>query len=360
MLYSTIYEKVMAGHAAIPYYLGKGKAFAPLRVQIEITGRCNLKCTFCYQGQAYKAAREELSLSEIKSIIDQIHPFSLLTFSGGEPLLRSDAYEIIEYALAKGHFCNIITNGVFLTKDIAKLMVEKKLLMINLSIDGIGETHDAARGVKGTFEKVITNLCFLNNLKKINKRKFPLIDIKTVIMKENLHQLSDIYKLCKNHNVYSFTLSLMKNSNLQFNGSLLFKNVEDEVFYKNSFQAEPDFSLESLRKELSGLESIKEKVILRYYPRFNNHRNMMEYLDKNSRNIANYARPCLEPWSGFQINAFGNAYPCLSYSVGSVREKGLKEIWNSNKFIDFRNKLKRLKVFPACYGCCYLRSKEGV
>ena len=123
MLYSTIYEKVMAGHAAIPYYLGKGKAFAPLRVQIEITGRCNLKCTFCYQGQAYKAAREELSLSEIKSIIDQIHPFSLLTFSGGEPLLRSDAYEIIEYALAKGHFCNIITNGVFLTKDIAKLMV---------------------------------------------------------------------------------------------------------------------------------------------------------------------------------------------------------------------------------------------
>lgn len=358
MLYSTIYEKVITVHAAMPYCWGNGKAFAPLRVQIEITGRCNLKCVFCYQGQTYKTAREELSLLEIRNIINQIPSFSLLTFSGGEPLLRSDAYEIIEYALAKGHFCNIITNGVFLTKEIAKLMVENKFLMINLSIDGIGETHDALRGVEGTFEKVISNLCFLNNLKKKNKCKFPLIDVKTVITKENLHQLSDIYKLCENHNAYSFTLSLMKNSNLQFNGSLLLKNIEEKVFYKNSFQAKLDFDLEGLMKELRRLDSFKGKTILRHYPRFTNYRSMLSYLEKNSQNVMNYARPCLEPWSGFQINAFGEAYPCLSYSVGSMREKGLKDIWNSNRFIDFRSRLKRLKVFPACHGCCYIRFRK--
>lgn len=358
MDYSKIYERLLFTHSILPYYVGSGNALPPIRVQIELTGRCNLKCEFCYQGEDYKTSKGELSFDEITGIIDQVPRYSLLTFSGGEPLLRKDAFDIIDYAV-KRHFCNIITNGVFLTEPISRLMVDKKFFLINLSIDGIGDIHDELRGVKGTFERVKNNIDLLIDYKEKKNSKFPLIDIKTVLTKKNIQQIGEIYKFCEDKKVDFLTLSLIKNSNIQFNGTALYRSLNEDSFYKDYLQNENNYDISRIKKELKNLEKRDGRVKIRYYPRFNSLKEMDKYFNYKENRLTSYAEPCLEPWSGFQINAFGEVYPCLSYFVGNVRESKLMDIWNSNQYVEFRKRLKKLKLFPACSGCCYLKIRSN-
>ncbi|MDD5108759.1 MAG: radical SAM protein [Candidatus Omnitrophica bacterium] len=351
---SAIYENILNCHGLLAYLYGNGMAFAPLRIQLEVTGMCNLRCEFCCQDQDYKCGKEELTLSEIKSVIDQVPRFTLLTFSGGEPLLRKDIKEIISYALERKHFCNISTNGVLLNNEIIELLVRKGFLAISVSLDGMGEIHDKLRGVPQTFSKVKNNLIALSRSKKEQKKKFPLLDIKTIITDKNIDELVKLYSFCESISADFFTLSLLKINQAQFNPSSLKDNIEDEFFYRRGSRVNLETS--RLISALEQLEKLKGKTKIRLYPRFRSLKELQNFLaGKCGSQVSTSA--CLEPWSSFQINAFGRAYPCLSYKVGNVKEQTLKEIWGSERFVSFRRRLKKIKLFPSCDGCCYLKMR---
>jgi MoaA/NifB/PqqE/SkfB family radical SAM enzyme len=349
---STIYESILNCHGLLAYLYGNGLAFTPLRVQLEVTGTCNLKCEFCCQDEGYKYGKEELNLSEIKSVIDQIPRFTLLTFSGGEPLLRKDIKEIISYALEKKHFCNISTNGVLLDSEIIKLLMQKGFLAISVSLDGMGQIHDKLRGVPQTFEKVKSNLIAFASIKKERKNKFPLLDIKTIITDKNIDELVKLYSFCESIGAEFFTLSLLKTNQAQFNPSSLKDDIEDESFYRRGSRR----NLESARliSALERLEKLRGKTKIRFYPRLRSLKELRSFLAGKAGSQVS-ASACLEPWSSFQINASGQAYPCLSYKVGNIKEQTLKEIWGSPRFVSFRRRLKKIKLFPSCDGCCYLK-----
>lgn len=352
---SSIYDSIMSLHAKLPYAYGGGHAFRPLRVQLELTGACNLKCDFCFQGDDYKYGRDEMDFRKIAAIIDQIPRFTLLTFSGGEPLLRKDIRAIIDYALDKKHYCNMSTNGVLLKKDIVETMVGKGFLVVSVSLDGIGKVHDDLRGVPGTFEKVRDNLTRLTEHKRKEKKRLPLLDIKTVITNKNIDNLVELYRFCEEVGADFFTLSLLKRNQVQFNPSPLKDDIEDACFYQKgtSYPLEND----KLLIELERLEGVGGKTKLRFYPRFGSIGEFKNFLKKGGNESAHERRPCMEPWSSFQINASGRAYPCLSYCVGNIKEQTVKEMWGSERFLSFRRRLKEMKLFPACDGCCYLKIK---
>ncbi|PIQ91059.1 MAG: hypothetical protein COV71_01260 [Candidatus Omnitrophica bacterium CG11_big_fil_rev_8_21_14_0_20_41_12] len=351
---SSIYESILNYHGLLAYLYGNGLAFTPLRVQLEVTGTCNLKCEFCCQDQEYKQGKEELSLAEIKSVIDQIPRFTLLTFSGGEPLLRKDIKEIINYALEKKHFCNISTNGVLLNNEIIELLVKKGFLAISVSLDGMVEIHDKLRGVPQTFERVKNNLITLSAIKKEQKKKFPLLDVKTVMTDKNIEELVKLYSFCETMGADFFTLSLLKTNQAQFNPSSLKDNIEDESFYRRGSSG--NLETGKLISALERLEKLRGKTKIRFYPRFRSLKELRSFLATRVDSQM-CASACFEPWSSFQINAYGQAYPCLSYKVGNIKEYTLKEIWGSESFISFRRRLKKNKLFPSCDGCCYLKMR---
>ena len=354
--YSRLYDTVQEIYALSSVCFGRGKSLLPLRYTLELTYRCNLSCSYCYVGKIKNFP--ELSTEEWFKIIDQIPPLRLITLVGGETLIRKDFKPILDRCLAKGKV-NIVTNATLFDDELIKTFVEKKLLLLNVSIDGIGEKHDLARGKQGAFDKVTTNLDKLNKA-KVNK-KYPLLDIKTVILENNLDDLVEIYKLADYYKADFFTPSFLKESDLQQNSVL--REEFGEEFYKAEYPVHPYFDMEHFEEVYAQIQDLakKSKTKIRFYPKFTPDNELKSiknfYSTALTLPIQEVYQPCHYPWANVLITPDGNIYPCLSYKIGNVKDISIKDIWNNEKFRNFRKQLDKNKVFNACQACCQLRVK---
>src|SRR5690554_6588258 len=136
---------------------------APIEVLIELTWRCNLKCMHCMMNASYDESLEtqpgELSLSELKDLVDQWSDMGVvhLDLSGGEPLLRTDIYELVAYANTKNLKSCLLSNGTLITDESAKKLKDADIYKVELNLDGPNAAvYDAFRGVKGAFDKTIS------------------------------------------------------------------------------------------------------------------------------------------------------------------------------------------------------------
>ena len=128
-----------------------GRALLPLRYFFELTHLCNLNCPYCYVGENRK--KEELTTDEWLSVINQIPFYSFITLVGGEPLIRKDFCEILEYASKKVlRKVNVVTNGVLIDEKIISSFIKSKMLLLSVSLDGWNENHDKNRNKIGIFK----------------------------------------------------------------------------------------------------------------------------------------------------------------------------------------------------------------
>lgn len=146
---------------------------------LNITSRCNLACKFCFGPELVAepfgvrglrklklAATNELSTQQVKNKIFRLKKsgVKILIFSGGEPLLRQDIFELIDYAKKLGFFTVLHTNGILFSKKIWSKL-KSNLDQINFPLEGYNsETNDALRG-KGHFKKVMSALNLLKDSK---------------------------------------------------------------------------------------------------------------------------------------------------------------------------------------------------
>lgn len=131
----------------------------PVRTSLLVTKHCNLNCFYCYAKDVLNSKNIfEPSIKNLKSIIDQIYAAGCrwINILGGEPLLRDDIEEFIDYAYRKGIFMEITTNGFFVKKRIKALKMVDHLC---ISLDGDKESNDKSRG-EGSFEKIVESIEF--------------------------------------------------------------------------------------------------------------------------------------------------------------------------------------------------------
>ncbi|MHC4404402.1 MAG: radical SAM protein [Planctomycetota bacterium] len=140
-------NKLKIGLSVLRYQL-TGKR-TPIAIAWLITGRCNLNCRYCY----WKRVREtkELDTAAVKDMIDQMRRAGvrLISFTGGEPLVRKDMGEIIRHVKSHGLVCKMNTNGMFLE---SRLDDVRPLDLLQISVDGPPDLQDRLRG-EGTSEK---------------------------------------------------------------------------------------------------------------------------------------------------------------------------------------------------------------
>ena len=129
--------------------------------QWDINNECNLNCKHCRVSE--KNDHEKLSLKEAKDLLAECwyNGITMLNLSGGEPFLRNDIFEILDYA-QKFEDIVITTNGTLLDEEKSKRLVTYKNIKLSISLDGLEETHDKFRRKKGAFKKVIDTLPLLN------------------------------------------------------------------------------------------------------------------------------------------------------------------------------------------------------
>ncbi|MDD6289430.1 MAG: radical SAM protein, partial [Eggerthellales bacterium] len=124
------------------------------------TNRCNLKCAHCYQD-ASECQSNELTTDEAKAMIEQIARagFRVMIFSGGEPLLRDDIFQLVAHAASCGLRPVFGTNGTLITPQVAKKLKDAGAAAMGISIDSLDpEKHDRFRGVEGAHAQTLAGI----------------------------------------------------------------------------------------------------------------------------------------------------------------------------------------------------------
>ncbi len=160
----------------------------------EVTKGCNLRCIHCRATATELSSPTDLPTHAALGIIDQIAGAAnpILVLSGGEPLYRSDIFQLARYAADKGLRVALATNGTLVTKDVARMIVDAGVRRVSISLDGADAvTHDAFRGIPGAFDAAVHGL---RNLKSLGMS----VQINMTIARHNAHQLPDVLQLARN------------------------------------------------------------------------------------------------------------------------------------------------------------------
>ena len=214
--YSKIFDMARDFYADLSYCSSSGKAIIPLRYFFELTYRCNLACPYCYVGD--ERNKPELSHKDWLNVIDQIPFYSFVTLVGGEPLIRKDFVDIL-YAVSKKTLgkLNVVTNGILINDEIIDAFIKSGMMLLSVSLDGYGKNHDINRAKDGIWDKIISNLENLQARKKALHKTKPMVDIKTIVLENNLDDLPKLYRLCDEMGFDFLSVAFFRNNNLKQN-----------------------------------------------------------------------------------------------------------------------------------------------
>lgn len=169
------------------------KTEKPRLIFWEVTKGCNLRCIHCRATATELSSPNDLPTKMALDIIDQIAAEAnpILVLSGGEPLYRSDIFQLARHATEKGLRVALATNGTLVTKDVARQIADAGVKRVSISLDGAdAATHDTFRGIPGAFEAALYGF---RNLKEIGVS----VQINTTVARHNAHQLPQILELAK-------------------------------------------------------------------------------------------------------------------------------------------------------------------
>jgi len=160
-----------------------------VNVTWEITLRCNLKCAHCL-SDAGDAAPNELSTLQCQRLIDQLTAIRVfqVNIGGGEPFIRKDFLDLLEYAHENGLVTCVSTNGMRIDDGLAQRLSRFRMLYLQVSLDGAtADVNDPIRG-EGTYDRIMEAVACLA------RHKVPF-SINTVLTRTNYPQLDDLRKL---------------------------------------------------------------------------------------------------------------------------------------------------------------------
>lgn len=194
------------GHAAGGAAAGCAPTSSRMRKPIvvwNITRTCNLRCIHCYSDSTAAHFEGELTQDQCKSVIDDLAEYgaNALLLSGGEPLVHSNFFDILERATAKGLKVTISTNGTRITPEIARRFKELNVAYVGISLDGIGEIHDRFRGKVGAFDRAVNGFRYCNEAGQKTGLRLTLTKHNAECIEEILDFIDreDIQRVCFYH-----------------------------------------------------------------------------------------------------------------------------------------------------------------
>ena len=312
----------------------------------ESTKRCNLNCIHCRSKNGSNT--DEIDTKKAFNLMDKVGRFSKPVFviSGGEPLLRKDIFELLEYGTKLGFKMAIATNGSLLDDSISLKLKSSGLKVASLSLDGsVSEVHDNFRRQPGSFDSVIKAATIFK------KHNIPFL-INSSFTKRNQSDIENTYKLAKKLGCvawYIFIVVPVGNA-----GEIL-----DDLISKEDYEniLKWHFNMEISEKDIK----VRPICAPSYYRVF--HQNSKKIGTNISRRNLSFSpggsKGCVAAQYIAYIDHLGNVYPCSYFpaSAGNIFESEFETIWNSKIFGDIRNfsnykgNCQRCEYLTVCGGC---------
>lgn len=341
-----------------------GRALAPYALSFWVTRRCNLNCDMCWvqhsrdvEGEAYVRAESELTLDELKAVVDDVARWRpRVGVTGGEPFLRRDAVDFVRHVKGRGLRCGVNTNGTFLTRD-AGALVEAGLDSVMVSVDGPPEVHDRQRGAPGSFVRAKEGIDALLAARASRGAGAPYVKITCTITDDNVSSLATLPALFLDLPLDEFTfqhLWFTDAATADAQRALFNELFGQDTTYLQGFVSRrfPPVNVAVLRKQVAAVNRKSWPFAVNFYPDLNG-RDLNLFYD-NPRHA--FRRKCFSRWLRADILPDGTVTPCLGLEVGNVRETPFTEIWNGPAYRAFRREVARRGVFPGCSRCCGLFS----
>ena len=295
----------------------------PLDLLVEPTSLCSARCTLCpTPSEKLVRSMKFLPMNKYKEIIDQTKSCvrSVTFFVAGEPFVNENLCKMISYATRNGLHTFVSTNGTILNRQNIGALFETNLDKLFVCLDGARkESHEIYKN-GSNFELICTNIRTLTSEKRERNKIFPYIFIQTLITRYNEDELDDIVKLAKKLGVdgVSFkTFSIEKGYD---------KNLAKEFIPK--------------KRRLSRYEIVNRTI----------------KMQKERYSECKYERTAL-------ILCDGRLAMCVydyngKYDIGNAFFQDIIKLWNSEKYENFRKRMKR-KEFEMCKKMCGDRCKKS-
>ena len=337
---------------------GTGRADRlPMGAVYEATMRCNLTCEFCYVGDLLNIEgewREELPLDALSRAFPEGNLQVNLT--GGEIFMRKDILDVLDVFREKGYVCGYLTtNGTIISDEradaLAELARQGFLTHVSVSIDGPGELHDKARGVKGTFQRTSEGL---RRLQAAAKRKgAPLrVSINTTVAEQSLDTLEQMVDVAEELGVDAIGLNhLMYATAAERDETLRMIGETDPKIISTYITEDPGVDPTRVREKVQRLQQAcaRKGVLFDYRPKVH-----PPLIDPYYTPGTPLAGRCLYPFMHARVSFSGKVFFCpfIRVEVGDLTTQTLGEVWNGSKYVELRKKLLDEELFPVCRRCC--------
>ncbi|MFW5775622.1 MAG: radical SAM protein [Chitinivibrionales bacterium] len=304
------------------------------------TRRCNLKCRHCYSDSQNCDYADEMSTSEAQTFIDSLADFGapVLLFSGGEPLIRKDLFELVAHARQRGLRAVISTNGTLITPGIASQLRSAGLSYVGVSIDGLARNHDRFRGVDGAFDRAIEGIraCIETGVK---------VGLRFTVTRDNVADVPGIFQLlereripriCFYHLVYTGRAAQMREHDLSHQQTrdlleLIIDNTAD--LHRRGYKAE----VLTVDNHADGVY-LYLRMMRERSPRA---QDVLTLLRMNGGNSSGVGIGCVS-WDGTVYpDQFWRHYP-----LGNVRQRPFGDIWTDQRDdlqVGLRERSRRLQ-----------------
>lgn len=308
---------------------------------LHITNECNLKCQHCYASSGTKLSNE-LSYREILSIVDELEKlsFNYITISGGEPFMRSDIFDIIQYITSKNIHVMITSNGTLLNDENLKRCKELNIDSIQISLDSHKkDINDYFRGVPGAFDKAVrgVELCKKHGIK---------VSIMSTLSSVNKDHVRDLIELAVSLKVNGFAMERFVPEGRGGTARELTIAPED---LKQCLEILNEYS----QKNLNCIFSTNDPLYLFVGDK---HKFIYQLLEENS----DLCGGCSVGKMGIVISPEGNLALCTRFynQIGSIRENSIAEILHRSELVKtlcnrnlLQGKCGVCKYRTVCGGC---------
>jgi radical SAM protein with 4Fe4S-binding SPASM domain len=305
-----------------------------------------LNCVHCYSKSKDREYKGELTTEEAKAMIDDLAAFGapVLLFSGGEPLLRKDLFELIEYAVGRGMRAVISTNGTLINKATAKRLKTLGLSYVGISLDGIGEANDKFRGKKGAFDAAMTGI---DNCMEVGLK----VGLRFTISRQNADQVGPLFDLIEEKGIPRVCFY-----------HLVYAGRGNELIEEDLDHEETRKMVDLIIDRTAGLH--KEGRLTEVLT-VDNHADGVYLYNRLKRENPERAKQVLELLQYNEGNSTGRGIGAISWdgevypdqfwrnqSLGNVRERPFSEIWTDpeNEFL-MKLKDKRPHLTGRCKDC---------
>ena len=312
---------------AVKEHVAPGLPVKPLVAELFLTDNCNLKCVSCACWR--KVTRGELTGEEWRGVLDQLADYGILkaNFTGGEPLLRRDAPELMAHAYGRGiRNLHLNTNAVLLDDRRREAVLEAGVRSFNVSVDGPrAEIHERVRGVRGSFAKTVANLeRVLDQRDRLRLR----VRMNFTVMRSNVEDLPDMIRLAQELRVQLYL-------NLATDHTFLFRDGQVAI--------ETRVDDDRLGAAMAQVEA-RLRRNRRFVPRYSE----LAYVRRHFEDQLQGRLPCAESQLKVMVHSTGELGGCWGHDArANVRDTPVAEILDARAYREEHARFFRKE----CVGC---------